>query len=156
MGYLNFWPFFAKFIKTLLLPKELFPHTFDPKIPFQVVWSAPNPNFALQIARNQKQFWGIFWWGWKTFRGSSIPENLGKIQQEMGEKLGAQFWGFKLLMTPALSSTGKTLKTADEKMPYQTHSFSSYSSSRWVNQWDLWPLQAPKPLWVEGAYFIQT
>jgi len=37
-GYWYFWRFFAKFIKILLLPKESFPHTFDPKIPFQVVW----------------------------------------------------------------------------------------------------------------------
>jgi len=72
-----------------------------------------------------------------TPSGSSIPENLGKTQQEMGEKLGAQFWGFKLLITPALSSTGKTLDADNEKMPYQTRSFSSYSSSQWVNQWDL-------------------
>jgi len=35
----------------------------------------------------------------------------------MGEKLGAQFWGFELLLTPALSSTGKTLETVDEKLP---------------------------------------
>jgi len=69
--------------------------------------------------------------------GSSIPESIGKTRQEMGEKLGAQFWGFKLLITPALSSTGKTLETEDEKLPYQTRSFSSYSSSRWVNQWDI-------------------
>jgi len=48
-------------------------------------------------------------------QGSSIPENLGKTRQEMGEKLGAQFWGFKLLITPALSSTGKTLDADNEK-----------------------------------------
>jgi len=69
--------------------------------------------------------------------GSSIPENLGKIRQEIGEKLEAQFWGFKLLITPALSSMGKTLGADNEKMPYQTRSFSSYSSSQWVNQWEL-------------------
>jgi len=57
--------------------------------------------------------------GWKTFRGSSSPENLGKIPEEMGEKLGAQFWGFKLLITPALSSTRKTLDADNEKMPFR-------------------------------------
>ena len=62
--------------------------------------------------------------GWKTFQGSSIPENLGKIQREMGEKLGAQFLGFKLPITPMLSSTRKTLDADNEKMPYQTGAFS--------------------------------
>jgi len=37
-----------------------------------------------------------------------------------------------------------------KKMPYQTRSFSSYSSSQWVSQWDLSPLQAPKPLGLES------
>jgi len=46
----------------------------------------------------------------EDLQGSSIPENMEKIPQEMGEKLGAQFWGFKLLITPGLSSTGKTLE----------------------------------------------
>jgi len=32
----------------------------------------------------------------------SILENMEKIQQEMGEKLGAQFCGFKLLKIPML------------------------------------------------------
>jgi len=36
-------------------------------------------------------FGGSFDGGWKTFQGSSIPENTVKIQREMGEKLGAQF-----------------------------------------------------------------
>jgi len=40
---------------------------------------------------------------------------MEKIQPEMGEKLGAQFWGFKLLITPALSSTRKTLDADNEK-----------------------------------------
>jgi len=62
---------------------------------------------------------GSFDRGWKTLEGSSIPENLGKVQPEMVEKLGAQFWGFKLLITPALSSTGKTLKTVDENLPFR-------------------------------------
>jgi len=67
-----------------------------------VVWGAPNPNFALQIGATRSNFGGSFDGGWKTFRGSSIPENLRNIQQEMGNKLGAKFWGFELLITPAL------------------------------------------------------
>jgi len=51
----------------------------------------------------------------EDLQGSSIPENMEKIRQEMGEKLGAQFWGFKLLITAALSSTGKTLEAEDGK-----------------------------------------
>ena len=34
--------------------------------------------------------------GWNTFGGFSIPENTGKIQREMEEKLGAQFLGFRI------------------------------------------------------------
>jgi len=92
---------------------------FHPKIQFQVVWGAPNPNFALQIGENGSSFGGSFDRGWKTFRGPSIPENMEKIQQEMREKLGAQFWGFKLLMTPALSSTGKTLDADNENLLFR-------------------------------------
>jgi len=36
-------------------------------------------------------FGGSFDRGWNTFGGFSIPENTGKIQREMREKLGAQF-----------------------------------------------------------------
>jgi len=81
------------------------------------------------------------------------PENFGKIQCQMGEKLGAQFWGFKLPITSMLSSTRKTLDADNEKMPYQTRAFSSYSSSQWVSQLDLSPLQAPKPLGVRKPSF---
>jgi len=76
---------------------ESFSPIFNPKIQFQVVSGAPSPNFAFKLGGNGSSFRGSFDGGWKTFRGTSIPENLGKIQQEMGEKLGAQFWGFKLL-----------------------------------------------------------
>ena len=54
-----------------------------------------------------------------VIQGSSTPKNLGKIQQEMREKLGAQFWGFTLLITPALSSTRKTLEADDENLPFR-------------------------------------
>jgi len=50
----------------------------------------------------------------------------------MGEKLGAQFYGFKFLITPMLTPTGKTLSADDEKLAIQTHAFSPYSSSRWL------------------------
>ena len=49
-----------------------------------------------------------------------------------------------------LSSTRKTLDADNEKMPYETRAFSSYTSSQWVSQWDLSPLQAPKPLGLES------
>ena len=39
--------------------------------------------------------------------GMEDPENLGKIQQEMGEKLTAQIWGFKLLITPRHPERGR-------------------------------------------------
>jgi len=68
----------------------------------------------------------------------------------MGEKLRAQFWGFKLPITAMLSSTRKTLDADNEKMPYQTRAFSPYTSSQWVSQWDLSHLQAFKPLVLES------
>jgi len=138
------------------LPKESFPHTFDPKIPFQVVWGAPNPNFALRIGGNQKQFWEIFWWGMEDLQGFFHPWKFGKDPTRNGEKLGAQFWGFKLLITPALSPTRKALETVDEKLPYQTHAFSPYTSSQWVSQWHLSPLQTPKPLGLKGAFLLEN
>ena len=49
-----------------------------------------------------------------------------------------------------LSSTRKTLEADNEKMPFQTRAFSSYTSSQWVSQWDLSALQAPKPLGIES------
>ena len=47
--------------------------------------------FILLGKETGSNFRGYFDGGWKTFQGSSIPENTGKIQREMGEKLGAQF-----------------------------------------------------------------
>jgi len=60
-----------------------------------MVWGAPNPNtLPFELEDTGSNFGGSLDGGWKTFQGSSIPENTGKIQREMGEKLGAQFWGF--------------------------------------------------------------
>jgi len=75
------------------------------------------------LGETGSRFGGSFDGGGKTFRGSSISENLGKIQQEMGKKLGAKFWGFKLLITPALYSTRKTLETDNEKCRSKTSIF---------------------------------
>jgi len=48
-------------------------------------------TLPFKLENTGSNFGGSFDGGWKTFGGSSIPENSGKIQQEMGEKLGAQF-----------------------------------------------------------------
>ena len=57
-----------------------------------MVWGAPNPNtLPFELEDTGSNFGGSLDGGWK---GSSIRENMEKIQQEMGEKLGAQFWGF--------------------------------------------------------------
>jgi len=85
VSHLNFWRFFAKYIIFLLLPKESFPHIFNAKIQFQVWFGCPKPKFALQIGGNQKQFWRNFWREWKTFRKSSVPENMERIRQKVGE-----------------------------------------------------------------------
>ena len=63
-------------------------------------------------------FGGSFDGGWKTFGGSSIPENSEKIRWEMGEKLGAQFQGLKLLKTPMLRWIGKTLGALQAKIAF--------------------------------------
>ena len=55
-----------------------------------------NINLPLKLGDTGSNFEGSFDGGWKTFQGSSIPENTGKIQLEMGEKLGAQFLGFQI------------------------------------------------------------
>jgi len=49
---------------------------------------------------------------------------------------------------------GKTLDADIEKIPYQTRAFSPYISSQWVSQWDISPLQAPKPLGLESAFLL--
>ena len=76
-------------------------------------------NLPFKVEDAGSNFGGSLDGGWKTFQGSSIPENMEKIQPELGGKLGAQFWGFKLLITPALSSTRKTLEADDENLPFR-------------------------------------
>jgi len=115
-----------------------------------MVWVPQTLTLPFKLGDIGSNFGGSFDGGWKTFQGSSIHENTGKIRQEMGEKLGAQNWGFKLPITSMLSSTRKTLDADNEKMPFQTRAFSFYSSSQWVSQWDLSALQAPKPLGLES------
>jgi len=72
----------------------------------------------------------------------------------MGEKLRAQFWGFELLITLMLECTGKTLEGKERENAVLFIAFLSYSSSQWVSQWDLSPLQAPKPLGLESAFLL--
>jgi len=47
-------------------------------------------NLPFKLEDTGSNFWGSLDGGWKTFQGSSIPENMEKIEQEMGEKYGAQ------------------------------------------------------------------
>jgi len=77
------------------LAKESFPAIFDPKIQFQVVWGAPNPNFALQIGRNQKNFGGSFDGGWKTFRGLPSLKIWERSDKKWGEIRGT-ILGFQI------------------------------------------------------------
>jgi len=150
VGEPNFWPFFAKFIKTLLLPKKSFPHTSTPKIPFQVVWGAPNPNFALQIGGNQKQFWGIFWWGMEDLQGLFHPWKFGKDPTRNGGEIRGPILGFQTTDNTCVILNEEDARGWRRKLAVQTRAFSSYSSSQWVNQWDLSPLQATRPLGLES------
>jgi len=45
-----------------------------------------------------------------------------------------------------LRCIGKTLEAKKRKNAVLFIAFLAYSSSQWVSQWDLSPLQAPKPL----------
>jgi len=81
---------------------------------------APNPNFALQIRGNRKQFWGdLLMEDGRPSGGLPSLKIWERSDKKWGEKLEAQFWSFKLLITPALSSTRKTLGADDEKMPFR-------------------------------------
>jgi len=83
-----------------------------------VVRGAPNPNFAFKLGGTGSNFGGTFDGGWKTFQGPSIPENTEKIHTGVGEKLGVQFWGLKLLITHGSKCIGKVLEAFKENGLY--------------------------------------
>jgi len=57
-GSSEFLTIFRKIHQYSTFAKGIVSSHFSPKIQFQVVWDAPNPNVALQIGGNWKQFWG--------------------------------------------------------------------------------------------------
>jgi len=123
MGYPNFWRFFAKFIKILLLPKESFPSIFNPKIQFQVVWVPQTLNLPFKLGEIGSNFGGSFDGAcdgrWKTpLQGVFHPWKFGKGPTRNGGDIGGPKWGSKFLITPALSPTRKTLDADNEKMPF--------------------------------------
>jgi len=64
-----------------------------------VVWDFGVPQtltLPFKLEDTGSNFGGSFNGGWKSFQGSSIPENLGKIRQEIGEKLGGPILGFQI------------------------------------------------------------
>jgi len=123
MGFPNFWRFFAKFIKILLLPKESFPSIFNPKIQFQVVWVPQTLNLPFKLGEIGSNFGGSFDGAcdgrWKTpLQGVFHPWKFGKGPTRNGGDIGGPKWGSKFLITPALSPTRKTLDADNEKMPF--------------------------------------
>jgi len=52
---------------------------------------------------------------WKIFRGSSIPENMGRIGYKQGKILGVRFWGSEFNASHILSSMGKMLEAENRK-----------------------------------------
>ena len=85
-----------------------------------MVRGAPNPKFALQIGGNRINFGGSFDWGWKTSQGPYIPESMEKIHAGVGEKLGVQIWGHKLLITHSLKCIRRALEAFKEKGIYKS------------------------------------
>jgi len=57
-GLSTFLTIFRKIYQNSTFAQGIVSTHFDPKIQFQVVWGAPNPNFALQIGGKRKHFWG--------------------------------------------------------------------------------------------------
>ena len=75
----------------MLLGKETFFTFLAQKSHFRWFGVPQTITLPFKLGDTGSNFGGSFDGGWKTFQGSSIPENTGKIQRELGEKLGAQF-----------------------------------------------------------------
>ena len=56
-----------------------------------MVWVPQTLTLPFELRDTGSNFGGSFGEVVEDIPGSSIPENTGKIQREMGEKLGAQF-----------------------------------------------------------------
>jgi len=76
-----------------------------------------------------------------------------KIWKRSDEKWGeirGPILGFQITDNTRAILNEEDAKDCRRKLAVQTRAFSSYSSSQWVSQWDLSPLQAPKPLGLES------
>jgi len=96
-------PIFYFWVRNRFLP------LLTPKSHFGWLGVPQTPILPFELGDTGSNFGESFDEGWKTFPGPSIPENMEKIHSEMGEKLGAQFWGFKLLITHGFKCIGKAL-----------------------------------------------
>jgi len=77
------------------------------------------PTLPFKLGGTGSNFGGTFDGGWKTLQGPFIPENTEKIHTEMGEKLGVQIWGLKLLITHGSKCIGKVLEAFKENSLYK-------------------------------------
>jgi len=75
-----------------------------------VVRVPQTPTLPFKLGGTGSNFWGTYDGEYKTFQGPSIPENMEKIHTGMGEKLGVQIWGLKLLITYGSKCIGKVLE----------------------------------------------
>ena len=124
---------------------------FDQKLHGRWLWVESDPNFHLLLWETGSRFRGNFGGNWKTFRGTSIRENMEKIGYEMG----GTNWGSKSDTSHTLSSMGKTLGACKGKMSFWLTTFVSHSKDRTKpNQWDAWPLITFEPLGTESQDFI--
>jgi len=78
------------------------------------------PTLPFKLGGTGSNFGETFDGRWKTFQGPSIPENTEKIHTGMGEKLGVQIWGFKLLITHGSKCIGKVLEAFKENSLYKS------------------------------------
>jgi len=167
LGYRCFWRFFAKFIKILLLPKESFtPQTLT--LPFKLGETGSSFGGSFDGLENLQ---GVFhpWKFGKDLTRNGYPTTSNDngsrqptttesaINDEYASTLGeirGPILGFQIPDNTCAMFNGEAARGRTRKLADQTRSFSSYSSSQWVSQWDFWPLQAPKPLGVESQHFI--
>jgi len=131
-GLLIFLTIFRKIHQNSTFAQGIVSAYLWPKNPISGGLGAPNPNFALQIRGKRKSFGESLDGGWKTF-WVFHPWKFGKDPTRNGGEIKGQIWGFKLLITPALSSTRKTLDADDENLPFrQVHFLFILQASGWT------------------------
>jgi len=102
---------------------------------FQVGWVSQTQTLPFKLGETGSSFGGTFGGEWKTSRDLPSLKIWKRSDKKWGRYRGPK-WGSKFLITPALSSMGKTLEAENENVYFGMSISIPILHNGKPNQWD--------------------